>query len=103
MYATSSSELAPTEDQGVIISQITAAPNASLEQTTLFSQKMVTNFLSWPQVAHTFELVGNNGFNSSIVGGVLKPWDKRNQTEMAIVATSTAAIESNFRNKSRGF
>lgn len=85
LYATSKSELAPMEDQGVIITQITTAPNASLEQTILFSQEMSKNFLQWPQVAHTFEIDGTNGFNSSIVGGVLKPWDERSRTEMSMV------------------
>ena len=85
LYATSKSELAPMEDQGVVISQITAAPNASLGQTMLFSRQMAKNFLAWPEVAHTFELDGSTGFNSSIVGGVLKPWDQRSQTEMAMV------------------
>ena len=85
LYATSKAELAPMEDQGVIITQITTAPNASLEQTILFAQAMSKNFLQWPQVAHTFEIDGTNGFNSSIVGGVLKPWDARNRTEMSMV------------------
>lgn len=85
LYATSRSELAPMEDQGVIITQMTAAPNASLEQTILFSRQMAKNFLAWPQIAHTFEVDGTSGYNTSIVGGVLKPWDERDQTEMSLV------------------
>ncbi len=85
LYVTSKSELAPMEDQGVIISQLIASPNASLTQTRMFSQPMAKNFLAWPEVAHTFELYGSSGFNTSIVGGVLKPWDQRTQTEMAMV------------------
>jgi multidrug efflux pump len=85
LYATSKSELAPMEDQGVIITQLTAAPNASLGQTMLFSTPMAKNFLAWPEVDHTFQLDGSNGFNSSIVGGVLKPWDQRSKTEMELV------------------
>ena len=85
LYATSQKELAPMEDQGVVISQMTTAPNASLSQTILFSRPMAKNFLAWPETAHTFELYGNNGFNNSIVGAVLKPWDKRRKTEMELV------------------
>ncbi|MBS0352061.1 MAG: efflux RND transporter permease subunit [Proteobacteria bacterium] len=85
LYATSKKELAPMEDQGVIITQMTTAPNASLSQTILYSKPMAKNFLAWPEVAHTFEIFGNNGFNSSIVGGVLKTWDQRRKTEMSMV------------------
>lgn len=85
LYATSKSELAPMEDQGVIITQITAAPNASLEQTILFAREMSKNFLAWPEVNHTFEIDGTSGYNTSIAGGVLKPWDQRTRTEMSLV------------------
>ncbi len=39
LYATSKHELAPQEDQGVILSLITAAPNATLEQTQTLQQE----------------------------------------------------------------
>lgn len=85
LYSTSQNELAPPEDQGVVLTQLTAAPNASLTQTKLFTRQMTQTFLTWPEVAHTFELVGNQGFNSAIVGGVLKPWDQRHKTEMELI------------------
>ncbi len=92
LYATSQSELAPAEDQGVVLTQLTAGPNASLGQTQLFSKQMVRQFLSWPEVAHTFEIVGDSGFNSAIVGGVLKPWDQRRKTEMELIPQTQKAL-----------
>lgn len=92
LYATSQSELAPAEDQGVVLTQLTAGPNASLGQTQLFSKQIVRQFLSWPEVAHTFEIVGDSGFNSAIVGGVLKPWDQRRKTEMELIPQTQKAL-----------
>ncbi len=93
LYITSKSELAPNEDQGVIITQITTAPNSSLDQTALFSRPMAKAFLSWPQVDHSFELEGLAGLNSSIVGGNLKPWDQRNKTAMQLLPDAQKVLD----------
>jgi len=93
LYSSSKSELAPIEDQGLIITQMTTAPNASLEQTQLFATEMNKNFLSWPEIGHTFQIDGRGGFNSSIVGGVLKPWDQRVGSEMALVPKAQAQLD----------
>lgn len=84
LYATSSAELAPQEDQGIVISMLTAAPNATLEQTELYSREVYKIFSSFPEVDHVFQLDGANGINSSIGGAVLKPWSERKRTASAI-------------------
>jgi multidrug efflux pump len=80
LYATSRSELAPQEDQGVIISLLTAAPNATLQQTQLNSRQVYEAYAGFPETDHVFQLDGLNGLNSGIAGMVLKPWDERKQT-----------------------
>ncbi|BBB15753.1 acriflavin resistance protein [Candidatus Rickettsiella viridis] len=80
LYATSKSELTPQEDQGLIISLLTAAPNASLEQTQLYSKQVFKIFEQFPETDHVFQLDGVNGLNSSIGGMVFKPWDERKRT-----------------------
>lgn len=80
LYSTSKSELAPQDDQGIIISQITTAPNASLEQTQLYSNQVNRFFSSFKETSGTFQIDGINGLNSSIVGMRLKPWDQRSLT-----------------------
>ncbi|MBS0272435.1 MAG: efflux RND transporter permease subunit [Proteobacteria bacterium] len=84
LYSGSKSELAPQEDQGIIISQLTASPNASLRQTQLYSQKVFDIFSNFPETDHTFQLDGLNGLNISLGGMVLKPWDKRQQTTIQL-------------------
>ena len=82
LYATSQSELAPQEDKGIVISMLSTAPNASLEQTQLYTQEVYKIFASYPETDHVFQLDGISGLNSSVGGMVLKPWDERTRTSM---------------------
>ncbi|HRE31986.1 MAG TPA: efflux RND transporter permease subunit, partial [Candidatus Berkiella sp.] len=80
LFITAKSELAPQEDQGILISMLTAAPNANIDQTKLFSRLVYEDFAKYSETDHVFQLDGVNGLNSSIAGMVLKPWDERNRT-----------------------
>jgi multidrug efflux pump len=76
-----SSELAPQEDQGVVIMFSTNAPNATIPQSTLWDEHLNTLILQHPQVAHTFQI---DTPGSDIVGAVLQPWDKRDKSATAM-------------------
>lgn len=80
LFSSSSSELAPQEDQGIIISQVTAPANASLAQTQLYANQVNKIYQQYPETDHTFQVDGSNGLNTSIIGMVLKPWDERKRT-----------------------
>ncbi len=80
LFVTSKTELAPQEDQGIIIAQVTAQANASLAQTQLYSDQVYEIFKAYPETAHIFQIDGANGINTSIIGMVLKPWDQRKRT-----------------------
>lgn len=80
LFITSSTELAPQEDQGIIIASVTAQANASLAQTQLYSDQVYNIFKSYPETDHIFQIDGANGINTSIIGMVLKPWDQRTRT-----------------------
>jgi multidrug efflux pump len=77
LYSTTKSELAPQEDQGIIITLQTAAANATLEQRLMYSKQVYDIFVSHPETDHVFQLEIPG---QSIAGMVLKPWDKRSQT-----------------------
>lgn len=85
LFTTSKSELAPAEDQGVIISQLTAAPNAALPQTQMFAKVAAHAYMDYPETARVFEIDGSNGLNTSIVGDGLKPWAERKRTAMQLL------------------
>ncbi len=80
LYSTSKAELAPMEDQGIIITQVTTAPNATLAQTQLYSDAVYQTYKTFPETERVFQIDGVNGLNSSIVGMGLTPWDQRKRT-----------------------
>lgn len=77
LYGSSSRELAPQEDQGVIITLATSAPNATLQQRQMYSSQVFEKFIEHPEDDHVFQL---DTPGQSIAGMVLKPWDERKQT-----------------------
>ena len=74
LYAGAKSELAPQEDQGVVIASSTPAPNATLEQKLLYSRQVYEIFAKHPETAHVFQI---DTPGTSIAGMVFKPWDER--------------------------
>lgn len=80
LYSTSQTELAPQEDQGIIISMLSGSPNATLRQTGLYTEQVNKIFFTFPETDHTFQINGSSGLNTSIGGMVLKPWDERKRT-----------------------
>jgi len=77
LFATADSELAPSEDQGVVVAQIKGAPNATYQQMEAYSKQMFDAASSLPEYYGVFQRVGGNtGF-----GGVLfQPWGERKRT-----------------------
>ncbi|MGH8601062.1 MAG: efflux RND transporter permease subunit, partial [Burkholderiales bacterium] len=62
----------------------TAAPNATLQQTELYSNQIIDIYKSLPESAHLFMINGYQGLNTVIAGIVLKPWDQRSRTQMQV-------------------
>ncbi len=77
LYTSARTELAPQEDQGVVISMLTAAPDATLEQRLMYGAKVYSIFSSYPEDDHVFQL---DTPGQSIAGLVFKPWDERDRT-----------------------
>jgi len=80
LYSSSKAELAPIEDQGVIISQLTASPNATLAQTQLYSNAVSKIYMGFPETERVFQIDGSGGLNVSIIGMGLTPWDQRKRS-----------------------
>ena len=77
LYAGAKSELAPQEDQGVLITSATSAPDSTLQQRLLYSRAVYDIFSTFPETDHVFQL---DVPGQSIAGMVLKPWDERKRT-----------------------
>jgi multidrug efflux pump len=69
-------ELAPKEDQGVLLGIIQASPNNTIEQTVRYADEVNKAFLSVPETKHTFQIT--KAF-SSFSGMGLKPWSQRHR------------------------
>ncbi len=77
LYSTSMSELAPQEDQGVLISISFNNPTATLDQRQLYAKQVYDVFKTFPETDHVFQL----NTPSQVIGGmVLKPWNERTRT-----------------------
>lgn len=74
LYSGATNELAPQEDQGVIITASTNAANSTLQQRELYDRQIYDTFAGFPETDHVFQLdmPGQN-----IGGMVMKPWDQR--------------------------
>jgi multidrug efflux pump len=77
LYSGATSELAPQEDQGVIITAATNAADSTLQQRELYDRQIYDTFAGFPETDHVFQLdmPGQN-----IAGMVMKPWDQRART-----------------------
>ncbi len=88
-YFLSKQELAPAEDQGVIFGIVQAAPNATLEQTLLYTEKMQQIYQEQEEMANTFQVTfANGGFS----GMVTTPWSERARTAQEIFASLQAPM-----------
>ncbi|MGF6920552.1 hypothetical protein [Paraburkholderia sp. 40] len=71
LYTSADSELAPQEDQGVVILQPTSAPDATLQQKEAFGRQVADIMANVPEAAQTFQVESPS---QSIAGVTFKPW-----------------------------
>jgi multidrug efflux pump len=77
LYSSAKHELAPQEDQGVVIASLTAAANSTLMQREPYSQQNYQIYAGHPETDHVFQI---DMPGRLIAGMVLKPWDERSKT-----------------------
>ncbi|HEX4567386.1 MAG TPA: efflux RND transporter permease subunit, partial [Vicinamibacterales bacterium] len=81
-YMFSQRELAPAEDQGFFFGFVQGSPNATLEQTKLFTDQIYDVYHSMPESASIFQItLPNGGFG----GMVTKPWSQRTKTTQQLM------------------
>ncbi len=88
LFQGAKSELAPQEDQGVVIMFSTNAPDATIPQSARYDAYLNKLMLTHPEVSHTFQI---DTPGQDILGAVLKPWDQR--------AASATAIQNILQNQ----
>lgn len=91
MFMFSPKELAPTEDQGVIMGIVEAAADATIDQTSFYTDELNRRWMSTPEAERTFQLTfPDNGFG----GLVLKPWGQRSRTVFEVLPEVQAKVNA---------
>ena len=80
LFSTSSSELAPQEDQGIVLGQVTGAPDATAEQMLGYQRQMFEVARQIPEYYQMFQITGDPSVNQGFAGVMFKPWNQRNRS-----------------------
>ncbi len=85
MFVTTPKELAPEEDQGILLSIVKTPQAGNLDYTESVTQKLWHVVESIPEHAHLFVINGFQGVHSGFAGILLKPWEQRARTQKQIM------------------
>lgn len=89
LYTHSTSELAPAEDQGVVLTSMTSATNATLDQREFYVQQIYDLLAKFPETELAFQI----DMPSQVFGGwVLKPWSERKRTALELAPLAQQAF-----------
>ena len=91
LFKFSKSELAPQEDQGIVLYNIQGPPNATPQQMQAYAHQAFQIAKSTPEYLQMFQLTGVPTPNQGIGGMLFKPWDER--------ARSADEIQQEFQKK----
>jgi multidrug efflux pump len=91
-YQLAKTDLAPDEDQGMIIALGTAAPNANIDQIARYSAEVANIAATMPEVARTIQIDGFPAANNSITLLAFKPWNERTKTTMQLLPEVTQKL-----------
>jgi multidrug efflux pump len=89
LWITSKDELAPPEDQGVLIMSAQAAPNSTLQQRQLYTRAVYETFVKHPETDHVFQI---DVPGQTLAGMVLKPWNERKATAARLLPGVTQEL-----------
>jgi multidrug efflux pump len=88
-YMFSQLELAPEEDQGVVFGIVQASANSTVDQTTLFTEKIHDVYRSFPEAASIFQITSPTG---GFGGMVTKRWSEREKTAQQLLMESRGPL-----------
>ncbi len=90
LWATAKDELAPQEDQGVLIMSAQAAPNSTLQQRQLYTRAVYETFVKHAETDHVFQL---DIPGQTLAGMVFKPWSERKTTTTKLLPVVQKELE----------
>src|SRR3954449_11313343 len=88
-YLFSHRELASSEDQGFFFGFVQGSPNATLDQTRLFTEQIYDVYKAMPEHGSIFQITFPNG---GMGGMVTKPWSQRTKTTQQLLMESMGPL-----------
>src|SRR5258708_8513842 len=85
MYASTPRELAPEEDQGILLSLVKTPQVGNLDYTEQATQRLYEGVRGTPEIAHVFTINGSAGVRNAFLGFLLKPWDERSKSQKQVL------------------
>ncbi|OGT53263.1 MAG: multidrug efflux protein [Gammaproteobacteria bacterium RIFCSPHIGHO2_12_FULL_42_13] len=92
MLVTIPTELAPTEDQSVLFLSLTAPKSTNFNYLSKFTNGLNQIFKKIPDTQDYFIINGAGGVNNAISGLILKPWEKRKNSQEKVNGEVQQAI-----------
>jgi multidrug efflux pump len=86
MYVSTPRELAPEEDQGILLSLIKTPQVGNLDYIEQATQKLYNETRDVPELSHLFVINGFPSVRSGFAGLLLKPWDQRARNQKQVLA-----------------
>jgi multidrug efflux pump len=86
MYVSTPRELAPEEDQGILLSLIKTPQIGNLDYIEQATQKLYSEARAVPELSHLFLINGFPTVRSGFAGFLLKPWDQRARNQKQVLA-----------------
>ena len=80
LFMTSSSELAPQEDQGFVAYQLIGPPDATYTQMQTYSAQALAVGQSVPEYRGAFQVIGAPSVTQGLGGILFKPWAERTRS-----------------------
>jgi multidrug efflux pump len=84
LYSHTQAELAPEEDQAVLLGLMKAPQYANLDYLEAYADQVDRTFTSFPETDTRFVINGTPTLNQGFVGMILKPWSERSKTVMQL-------------------
>ena len=86
LFLTAKAELAPSEDQGIVLYQVFGPPDATAEQMQTYARQLYETASKLPEYEQMFQLTGAPTINQGFGGTLLKTWDERERSATQIQA-----------------
>ena len=84
LYSNIRAELAPEEDQGILMALTKAPQYANLDYADEYGGRLDRIFAAYPETETRFLLSGMQGPTQGFAGMILKPWDERERSSQEL-------------------